>query len=89
MIVLKVELHSAVTGKVTTLGSAIISNRGDGSNTRGNYDVRVGNKRDANNLVSVYRKPQRRGEVLDYPRTSYSIWRLVLRALRSVFPEEK
>ena len=34
-------------------------------------------------------KVQREGEVRDYPRQSYSVWRLVQRALRSAFPEEK
>ena len=32
---------------------------------------------------------QRRGEVSNWPKQSYSIWRLVLRALLSAYPEEK
>lgn len=32
---------------------------------------------------------QRTGRVENFPRQSYSIWRLVFRALLSAFPEEK
>lgn len=34
-------------------------------------------------------KVLRKGEVHAYPRLAYNIWRLVMRALRSAFPEEK
>jgi hypothetical protein len=30
-----------------------------------------------------------RGEVKDYPRQAYNVWRLVIRALRACFPEER
>lgn len=33
--------------------------------------------------------PARVGKVLDYPRLSYNVWRLISRAIRSAFPEEK
>ncbi len=87
MIVVKVELHSAITHKVTTLATAIISNKGTGTKNRGDYDVKIG-RAGTSDLVSVYQKPQRTGSVENYPRLSYSVWRLVIRALRSAFPEE-
>jgi hypothetical protein len=34
-------------------------------------------------------KPTRSGLVRNYPRKSYVVWRLILRALRACFPEEK
>lgn len=34
-------------------------------------------------------EPVRIGSVKNYPRTSYNVWRLVLRALRDCFPEER
>lgn len=34
-------------------------------------------------------KAARTGHVGDYPRLSYNVWRLIIRALRSAFPEEK
>lgn len=88
MIVVKIELHSAVTNRITTLGTMIIHNVG-GTAKRGNYEVCVGNKRDALDLRKVFNQPQRRGKVDDYPRAAYNVWRLVSRALRSAFPEER
>lgn len=90
MIVVEVKLHSAITGEVTLLGSAIISNVGttpDGQYA--DYDVAVGRKKDAGNLGKVYMKPLRKGNVTRYPRMRYNVWRLVLRALAQAFPEER
>ena len=57
---------------------------GDINSLRGNYNG------------VVYRKGHsklphwlRKGRVDDYPRMSYNVWRLVLRMLRSCFPEER
>jgi len=33
--------------------------------------------------------PVRTGDVKNYPRLSYNVWRLVIRSLRACFPEEK
>lgn len=86
MIVVKVELHSAITGAVTELGHTVIFNDGTGTRARGNYVVEVARKG-----ARTWRpdRPVRRGHVVDYPREAYSVWRLVIRALRSAFPEEK
>jgi len=91
MIVVKIELWSARTGKVTPLGRMIIANDGFGTGARRNYDVMVGKKTDAVNArtEAIIKKPLRRGKVKDYPAPSYNIWRLVSRALRAAFPEEK
>ena len=90
MIVVKVELHSARTGEVTTLGQMIIDNISGGGigrhAKRADYRARVGRK--GQELRQVAEKPLREGEVRDYPRLSYNVWRLVLRALRATFPEE-
>ena len=90
MIVVKVELHSAINGTVKELGRMIITNTG-GNLQRGNYVAKVGRKKasgDPVSLRSVYHKPQRTGTVDDYPRLSYSVWRLVSRAILSCYPEE-
>ena len=90
MLVVKVELHSAITGKVKLLGAAIIHNVGTSHDGKlGTYGVCVAKKPDAHDLRKIMKKPLRTGEVLDYPRLSYNVWRLVIRALRSAFPEEK
>ena len=89
MIVVKVELHSAVTKKITLLGQAIIDNIGttpDGK--KGDYRVRVGSKNKLE-LDQVATEYLREGKIKDFPRLSYNIWRLVIRALKSAFPEEK
>lgn len=80
MLVVKVELHSAVTGEVTTIGRMTISNDATGSKTRGNYITRVF-RRDSDVIM-------RTGEVKNFPRKSYNLWRLVSRCLRTAFPEE-
>jgi hypothetical protein len=90
MIVVRVELHGAVSKRVTLLGAMVIAN--DGSSQvagRGNYDVRVARKTDAADLGKALRDPLRRGRVERYPRLSYNVWRLVLRALAAAFPEER
>ncbi len=90
MLVVKVELHSALTGLVTEIGRAYIANDGTGSDESGNYKVAVcrkGSTRKPWGEDAV--APTREGRVDGYPRLSYPVWRLVCRALRSCFPEEQ
>jgi len=93
MIVVRIELHSAITGNVTEIGVMRIGNVG-GTCERGDYEVRVQKRAERELIVGAdfegWDKPTTRtGEVKNYPRLSYNVWRLVLRALRSAFPEEK
>jgi hypothetical protein len=81
VIVVTVELWSASTRKRSRLGAMTISNDGTGCAARGNYDCVV--------LRKGNWTPTRTCHVNDYPRKSYPIWRLVLRALRGCFPEER
>jgi hypothetical protein len=85
MIVVKIELHSAITGAVTELGKMVISNDDThhGDPTRGDYTVRLG-RRGNTETINVMQKPQKTGKVLNYPRLSYSVWVLVARALKAV-----
>jgi hypothetical protein len=83
MIVVKVELHSARTGRVSELGRMHLSNQGGrADDSRGDYKVEVMRK-------GTLDKVQRQGEVRNWPRKSYSIWLLVYRALQKAFPEER
>lgn len=87
MIVVTVELWSARTKTRKVLGQTIITNQAvnrDGK--RGDYYCRVARK--GQSTVQAMRKPLRVGHVTNYPRESYNVWRLVLRALRATFPEE-
>lgn len=79
MIVVRVELHSAITGKVTEIARAVLTNRGDGTATLGNYDVRTCRGRDVGTLSR--HTAQREGEVLGYPRQRLHVWNLVAEAL--------
>lgn len=69
MLVVKVELHSARTGDVSTIAQMEIVNDGSGGVGVGNYDVGIGT------LV---------GRVLGYPRISgIPVWCLVELAIRA------
>jgi len=87
MLVVKIEMHSARTGKITELGNMIIANDGTGEPNRGNYNVIVGRR--GQHWRTAPKRPVRTGRVENFPRNAYSVWRLVLRALRSAYPEEK
>jgi hypothetical protein len=80
MIVVKIELHSANTLRTTQIG---------GDHEHGDYDVRVMNKGKLDGDPRLESDICRSGEVTKYPRLSYNVWRLISRALRSAFPEEK
>lgn len=85
MIVVKIELWPGGNPvSARELGRTYIDNVG-GSKDRGDYRVRVQRR---GSSPSEY-KQTRMGKVKDYPRLSYNVWRLVIRALKSAFPEEK
>lgn len=88
MIIVRIELHSARTRKVTQIGEMWIDNisRTGNDSKRGNYRVRLLRRGTA---AGYGPKVQREGQVYDFPRLSYNIWRLVFRALKSVLTEEK
>lgn len=74
MIIVKIELHSAITGRVTEIGRMRLCNDGTSDNaTRGAYNVEV--------MRRGTDKVQKRGRVENYPRLAYSVWELVRRAL--------
>lgn len=79
MILIKVELHSVRTGKITELARAKLCNDGTSLNpNRGFYDCTFIGKQSHMRLSSVR----------NFPRKSYIIWRLILRALVAAYPEE-
>lgn len=76
MIIVKIEPHSAVTGKVSEIGRCLISNSLTGSRTRGDYLVQVLRRGSPGRV-------QRSGRVLGHPRLSASVWQLVRKALEA------
>jgi hypothetical protein len=79
MIVITVELHSAITGKVTQLGKAILANTG-GSHELGDYRLAVGRKGHAE-LRSLWARPHREAFVDRFPRLQKNVWYLLARSL--------
>lgn len=75
MLVVKIELHSAVTGKVTTLATGKIVNTGAGTPTRGDYRVE---------LKDALGRPWKTGTVEGFPRKRLLAWDLLARALFSI-----
>lgn len=83
MIVVKVELHSAITGKITELARMMIANEG-GTQTKGDYSCRTYRGRDAETLERAMRKGgplAHRGEVLGHARLTQHVWVLVTKCL--------
>lgn len=74
MILVKVELHSAITGKVTEIGRTEIFNDETGTNLSGSYGVRVMRR-------GTKDKVQRAAHVDKHGRLSQSVWVLVRKAL--------
>jgi hypothetical protein len=93
MLVVKIELHGAMTGCVREIGRMYIVNDGASLDPkRGDYHAAIcrrGTTDVPTPINSAGPKPTRTGVVLNYPRTSYNVWRLISRTLRSCFPEEK
>lgn len=72
------------------LGVMDIANDGSlGNNDKGNYIGRVYRKSSLPKAGWQDGGILRKGEVKDYPRNSYNVWRLVFRMLKDCFPEEK
>lgn len=87
MIVVKVELHSAVTGKVEELARMLIANKGDSTSpSKGNYKCLTlrGRSKEALDKATVNGTVTRRGEVMQHARLSLHVWHLVAKALKSM-----
>src|SRR5579863_6028070 len=80
MVIVKIELHSAKDHSVTELGRMHISNIG-GTELRGDYQAEIF-RRGTSHI-------QRTSIVKDYDRKFLTVWKLVLRALKAAYPEEK
>lgn len=78
MIVIRVELHSAITGNVSELARMHICNVG-GTAAKGEYRCETLRGRCTDDLNK--RIVQRTGSVLNYPRQAIHVWHLVARSL--------
>ncbi|KUR80943.1 hypothetical protein [Novosphingobium sp. FSW06-99] len=88
MIVIRVELWSAVTGEQTELARMVVDNIG-GDMTRGDYRCRTlrgGSKAALDRSLARITEGgvQRSGEVYGHPRLREHVWNLVAKALASM-----
>jgi hypothetical protein len=82
MIVVRVELHSARTGKVQELARMLVINRGDGTQQLGSYDALVLRGRDDEALDRM--QIHKRTAIESWPRLRLHVWNLVATALLSM-----
>ncbi len=75
MLVVRIELHSAVTGDIKTIATGEIVNTGTGSSTRGNYRIEL---RDAAG------RRWKKGHIEGFPRRRLLAWDLLYRALEEL-----
>lgn len=84
MLVVKIELHNANTGRVSEVGRLIIANdETSDSEQVGNYRVCLARDGVTDNRA-VWGRPAREGRVLDYPRLDEPVFELVARALAAI-----
>ncbi|MFC3097334.1 hypothetical protein [Alteraurantiacibacter palmitatis] len=85
MIVVKVELHSAITGQVTEIGRMMINNVG-GSASSGDYQARTYRGRSAETLARAMKRNEvtRKGKIEGHARLRLHVWHLIAKALASM-----
>jgi hypothetical protein len=85
MIVVRVELWSAITGERTEIARAVIDNIG-GTEQLGDYRARSlrGRSRAALDAAWAGKAVVREGEVRGHPRLREHVWNLVAKALASM-----
>lgn len=90
MIVVRIELHSAITGKITEIARAIIYNDERKNPThnplRGNYVAFTAPGVTKEHMIppAIYRRRKHEVFVLNYARKSKHVWHLVARALNTM-----
>lgn len=82
MIIVRVELHSAITGKITELARLRICNDGTGNASRRHY-TGVSFRGRSTSALNRH-TPMRHGSVRDYPAPTLHVWNLVARMLAAM-----
>lgn len=87
MLVIKVELWSAITGKKTEIARMSIANDSTSATpNKGNYTAQTYRGRTQDALVAAMQAQAitRQGAVVDYPRKRLHVWNLVAQALQNM-----
>jgi hypothetical protein len=82
MLIIRVELHSAITGKVTEIARMRLYNDGTGDHEVGNYVGETFRGRDKEALDG--RVTVRKAEVKGYKRNNFHVWNLVAKMLKAM-----
>jgi len=82
MLIVRVELHSAITGERTEIARMEVDNLGTGTPVRGDYRVRTLRGRSSRALDA--RHVQREGRVFGHARQAVHVWWLIAKALSAV-----
>lgn len=86
MIAVKIELWpGGDESRSEEIGRMYITNDGSGSKKRGNYDAHVCRKDNFRRPAHPGSNATREARVEDYPKQSYTVWKLVKRALNNAF----
>lgn len=82
MIIVKVELLSAITGETTELAKMHIINDGTGSSAKGNYTATSYRGRSKEQLDKAF--VMKITKVTNWPRLQLHVWNLVHKALHNL-----
>lgn len=87
MLVVKVELHSAVTGEISEIARMRIYNDSSGTRTRSHYvgDVFRGRSFEALDKTTVHKS----GTVKNWPRLDRHVWNLVATMLNNAMERNR
>lgn len=82
MIIVRVELHSAIDGSLTELGRIVICNDGSGSNNSGNYTAQSFRGRDTKTLNR--QTISKKAIIKNWPHLRFHVWNLVAKSLKEM-----
>lgn len=82
MLVVKIELHSAITGEISEIARMRVYNDGAGTRTRGDYigEVFRGRNFEALDKNTIHK----RAELRNWPRLDRHVWNLVAVMLKNL-----
>ena len=86
MIVVRVELWSAITGERTEIARMLIANTGHGTANQGDYTGKTlrGRSTEALDKSSASQTHTHQGKVLNHARRQLHVWHLVAKMLSSM-----
>jgi len=81
MLVISIKLHSAITGKISTLEEMVIFNDETGTGDNGNYTALL-HPEEINFEKGVFDGVSRETQIKNHPRLDAPVWNLLAKALK-------